>query len=133
MQNAHPKLTVLAGAILLAVAAQPMRASAQDSLEEIIVTARRRSEAFQDVPVTISVFDENEIRAAGIERPRDFVNLTPNVTLVETQNQGNAFITVRGISQARNSEPSVAVIVDGVLMSNPAQFNQELFDVQQVP
>ena len=132
MQNAHPKLTVLAGAILLAVAAQPMRASAQDSLEEIIVTARRRSEAFQDVPVTISVFDENEIRAAGIERPRDFVNLTPNVTLVETQNQGNAFIPVRGISQARNSEPSVAVIVDGVLMSNPAQFNQELFDVQQI-
>jgi iron complex outermembrane receptor protein len=132
MQNAQPKLTVLASAILLAVAAQPMRAIAQDSLEEIIVTARRRAETFQDVPVTISVFDENEIRAAGIERPRDFVNLTPNVTLVETQNQGNAFITVRGISQARNSEPSVAVIVDGVLMSNPAQFNQELFDVQQI-
>jgi iron complex outermembrane receptor protein len=132
MQNAHPKMAVLAGAILLAVAAQPMRAFAQDSLEEIIVTARRRNEAFQDVPVTISVFDENEIRAAGIERPRDFINLTPNVTLVETQNQGNAFITVRGISQARNSEPSVAVLVDGVLMSNPAQFNQELFDVTQI-
>jgi iron complex outermembrane receptor protein len=132
MQNAHPKLTVLASAILLAVAAQPMRVVAQGSLEEIIVTARRRSESFQDVPVTISVFDENEIRAAGIERPRDFVNLTPNVTLVETQNQGNAFITVRGISQARNSEPSVAVLVDGVLMSNPAQFNQELFDVTQI-
>jgi iron complex outermembrane recepter protein len=132
MHSAQPKLTVLAGAILLAVAAQPMRVFAQDSLEEIIVTARRRNEAFQDVPVTISVFDENEIRAAGIERPRDFINLTPNVTLVETQNQGNAFITVRGISQARNSEPSVAVLVDGVLMSNPAQFNQELFDVTQI-
>jgi iron complex outermembrane receptor protein len=132
MQNAHPKLTILASAILFAVAAQPMRVFAQDSLEEIIVTARRRNEAFQDVPVTISVFDENEIRAAGIERPRDFIDLTPNVTLVETQNQGNAFVTVRGISQARNSEPSVAVLVDGVLMSNPAQFNQELFDVTQI-
>ncbi len=132
MHNAHPKLTMLASAILFAVAAQPMRALAQDSLEEIIVTARRRAESFQDVPVTISVFDENEIRAAGIERPRDFISLTPNVTLVETQNQGNAFITVRGISQARNSEPSVAVLVDGVLMSNPAQFNQELFDVTQI-
>ena len=132
MQNAQLKLTALASAILLAVAAQPMRAVAQDSLEEIIVTARRRAESFQDVPVTISVFDEREIQSAGIERPRDFIALTPNVTLVETQNQGNAFITVRGISQARNSEPSVAVLVDGVLMSNPAQFNQELFDVTQI-
>jgi len=132
MQNAQLKLTALASAILVAVAAQPMRAVAQDSLEEIIVTARRRAESFQDVPVTISVFDEREIQSAGIERPRDFIALTPNVTLVETQNQGNAFITVRGISQARNSEPSVAVLVDGVLMSNPAQFNQELFDVTQI-
>jgi iron complex outermembrane receptor protein len=132
MQNPQFKLTALAGASLLAVAAQPMRAGAQDSLEEIIVTARRRAESFQDVPVTISVFDEREIQSAGIERPRDFIALTPNVTLVETQNQGNAFITVRGISQARNSEPSVAVLVDGVLMSNPAQFNQELFDVTQI-
>ncbi|HEY8519841.1 MAG TPA: TonB-dependent receptor [Gammaproteobacteria bacterium] len=108
-------------------------ASAQDvGLEEITVTARRRAESFQDVPVTITAFSEDDIRSAGIERPRDFISLTPNVTLVETQNQGTAFITVRGISQARNSEPSVAVLVDGVLMSNPAQFTQELFDVQQI-
>src|SRR5690606_16333431 len=59
-------------------------------------------------------------------------SLTPNVTLVETQNQGTSFITIRGISQARNSEPSVAVLIDDVLMSNPAQFTQELFDVQQI-
>ncbi|HEX6998566.1 MAG TPA: TonB-dependent receptor [Gammaproteobacteria bacterium] len=108
-------------------------ASAQDiGLEEITVTARRRAESFQDVPVTITAFTEDDIRSAGIERPQDFISLTPNVTLVETQNQGTAFITVRGISQARNSEPSVAVLVDGVLMSNPAQFTQELFDVQQI-
>ncbi|HEX6997130.1 MAG TPA: TonB-dependent receptor [Gammaproteobacteria bacterium] len=101
-------------------------------MEEIFVTARRREEAFQDVPVTITAFTEDDIRSAGIERPRDFVSLTPNVTLVETQNQGTSFLTVRGISQARNSEPSVAVLIDGVLMSNPAQFTQELFDVQQI-
>jgi hypothetical protein len=54
------------------------------------------------------------------------------MTLVETQNAGNAFVVVRGISQARNSEPSVAVLVDGVLESNPAEFNQELFDIDQI-
>jgi iron complex outermembrane receptor protein len=101
-------------------------------LEEIVVTARRREESFQDVPITITAFSQQDIRDAGIERPQDFISLTPNVTLVETQNQGTSFITTRGISQARNSEPSVAVIVDGVLMSNPAQFTQQLFDVQQI-
>ncbi len=54
------------------------------------------------------------------------------MTLVETQNAGNAFVVIRGISQARNSEPSVAVQVDGVLQTNPAEFNQELFDIQQI-
>ena len=54
------------------------------------------------------------------------------MTLVETQNAGNAFVVVRGISQARNSEPSVAVLVDGVLETNPAEFNQDLFDIEQI-
>ena len=98
----------------------------------IYVTARRRSELLQDVPAAITAFTDDTIEAAGIERPADFINLTSNVTLVETQNAGNAFIVIRGITQARNSEPSVAVIVDGVQQVNPAQFNQELFDIEQI-
>ena len=54
------------------------------------------------------------------------------MTIVQTQNPGNSFITIRGISQARNSDMPVAVVVDGVLMTNPAQFNQQLFDIQQI-
>ena len=41
-------------------------------------------------------------------------------------------MVVRGISQARNSEPSVAVLIDGVLETNPPEFNQELFDIEQI-
>lgn len=100
--------------------------------DEVIVTARRRSESLIAVPATVTAFPEMTIEAAKIERPSDFINLTSNVSLVETQNAGNAFIIIRGISQARNSEPSVAVIVDGVQQTSPAQFNQELFDIQQI-
>jgi len=110
-------------------------ASAQEIVADeqvIVTTARRRAESFQDVPITITAFTEEDIAAAGIERPQDFVSLTPNVTLVETQNQGTSFLTIRGISQARNSEPSAAILVDGVLLTNPAQLTQELFDVQQI-
>ena len=108
-------------------------AFAQGSLiEEVVVTARKRAESLEESPVSVRAFTATEIQSAGIETPRDFIALTPNVTLVETQNAGNAFINVRGVSQARNSEMSVAVLVDGVLMPNPAQFTQQLIDVQQI-
>src|SRR5438874_13652259 len=58
--------------------------------------------------------------------------MVPNMPLVEVQNVGNSFITIRGISQARNSEPSVAVLVDGVLETNPYQFDQELTDIREI-
>jgi iron complex outermembrane receptor protein len=109
----------------------PVAAQTGD-LGEIVVTARKRDESFRDVPITVSVFNEQAIQSAGIEKPGDFIAMIPNMTLVETQNAGNAFVVVRGISQARNSEPSVAVLVDGVLETNPAEFNQELFDISQI-
>ncbi len=100
--------------------------------EEVLVTARRRSESFRDVPMTVNVFTREQIESAGSRKPADFIARVPNMTLVETQNAGNSFVVVRGISQARNSEPSVAVLVDGVLETNPAEFSQELFDIEQI-
>ena len=129
---------VLAGASA-ALCIGPFEAQAQEpaetqgtSLEEVIVSARKREESVLDVPVAINVFTAADIEAAGIERPQDFIDLTPNMSLVQTQNQGTSFVTVRGISQARNSEPSVAVLIDGVLLANPSQFNQELVDIENI-
>jgi iron complex outermembrane recepter protein len=107
-------------------------ALAQQELEEIVVTARLRTENYATTPAAIKAFTAGEIQAAGIDRVHDFVQLTPNMTVVQTQNPGNTFITIRGISQARNSDMPVAVVVDGVLMTNPAAFNQELNDIQQI-
>ena len=98
----------------------------------IVVYGLRRADTLQDTPAAITAFNAETIENAGIQKPADFINLTPNVNLVETQNVGNAFVIIRGITQARNSEPSVAVVVDGVQQVNPAQFNQDLFDIQQI-
>lgn len=129
-------LALAAAALATAPLAAQERAaeSAEEGLGEegIIVTGLRRSAALEDAPVAITAFDSQAIQNAGIERPGDFIALTPNVTLVETQNAGNAFVIIRGITQNRNSEPSVAVIVDGVQQVNPAQFNQDLFDIAQI-
>jgi iron complex outermembrane receptor protein len=135
MNTPMRRLTPVIVAVLAAViAAEPIVAAAADSdeLQEIVVTARKREETLQNVPVTEDAFTQQAIQSAGIESPRDFVAMVPNMTLVETQNVGNSFITIRGISQARNSEPSTAVLVDGVLEPNPYEFDQELFDITQI-
>lgn len=113
-------------------AAASTSAEPGQAIEEVVVTARQRTEQLRDVPAAVTAFTSAAIEARGIEHPRDFIQSVPNVTMVETQNVGTSFVVIRGISQARNSEPSVAVVVDGETMTNPAAFNQELFDIDQI-
>lgn len=128
--------TAFAAAAAPAWAQTPASAPAADqglvAIEEVVVTARQRSEAIQDVPAQVTAFTEQAIESKGISNPADFLSAVPNVTFVATQNAGTSFIVIRGISQARNSEPSVSVVVDGVPMTQPAQFNQALLDIQQI-
>jgi iron complex outermembrane receptor protein len=140
MQISGSKLVSTLALAVATLAAAPLAAQdtagapAADTAEDqgIIVTGLRREESLQDTPAAVTAFNAKAIENAGIERPADFIALTPNVNLVETQNAGNAFVIIRGITQNRNSEPSVAVIVDGVQQVNPAQFNQDLFDIEQI-
>src|SRR5258708_10289555 len=103
-------VSVLTVACGLVVIYEPVWAQTQ-TLEEVVVTARKRDETIQNVPVTENVFTQQAIEAAGIESPRDFVAMVPNITLVEVQNVGNSFTAIRGIYHARNTEPSGAVLV----------------------
>src|SRR6056300_1988154 len=107
-------------------------ALAQMTLEEVVVTARKRAETLAESPISVKAFTDSEIRSAGISTPQDFVDLTPNVTLVQTQSTGNSFLNIRGISSARTSELAAAVLIDGVLLTNPTQLNQQLFDIEQI-
>ena len=102
------------------------------TVETVVVTARQRKEDIEKVPAQITAFTADTIEAKGIETPSDFLNAVPNVTFVATQNAGTSFVVIRGISQARNSEPSAAIVIDGVPLTQPAAFNQELLDVQQI-
>ena len=124
MSTSRGRWAAAVTAAIAAIIAAPAPAQTSE-LTEIVVTARKRDESLQNVPVTVDAFTAQTIKAAGIESPRDFVAMVPNMTIVEVQNVGNSFITVRGISQARNSEPSVAVLVDGVLEPNPYEFRSE--------
>jgi len=127
---------LMAGVALAAFAAAPafaqQAAGGGDQVGEVVVTARQRDEAIERVPAQVTAFTAQAIDAKGVSSPADFLDAVPNVTFIPTQNAGTSFIVIRGISQARNSEPSVAVVVDGVPMTQPAQFNQSLLDIQQI-
>lgn len=86
----------------------------------------------QQVPISQKVFTAQEIEDAGIETVDDFIGLTPGITISNSQDSGTNFITIRGISQVRNGEAPVAVIIDGVLQTNSRQFDQGLFNVNSI-
>ena len=72
------------------------------------------------------------IEQARILSMRDYVNLTSNMTLMETQNNAFAFVNIRGLAQIRNVDPTVAVVIDGVLSTTSLAFSQDLYDIQQI-
>ena len=126
------KLPVIAGIVIMTLTGLLQPVSAQAVLEEIIVTARKVKENIQDAPITVSAFTAEQIEEAGITQTADFIQLTPNVTLAESQTIGTSFLTVRGLSRVRNGELPVAVVVDDVLVVNARQFIGQVFDTEQI-
>jgi iron complex outermembrane receptor protein len=116
-------------AFLGAMTTIPMNVSATD---EIVVTARGRAESLQDVPASIQVFDKEAIENQGIERAKDFINLTPGVSIVDAAEVGDTQVNIRGINGTRDAENSFALIIDGVLMTNPAALNREYSNLSQI-
>ena len=105
---------------------------AEPTLEEVVVSARKVDESLQDVPIAMSVFTSSDIEDAGIERPEDFIALTPNVVMANTVNVGDTLVTIRGLTSTRDAESNFAFVVDGVLQTNPNAFNRELLDIAQI-
>lgn len=84
-------------------------------LEEVTVTAQKREENSQDVPITISALSSQKLEAFGIEQTSDLEKIVPGVTF--TQQYGYTIIYMRGIGSESflpNSEPSIATYVDGI-------------------
>ena len=125
--------TVLGLAITAVLAASQAGAqSTPGELPEVVVTARQRAERIEDVPATVRAFTDADIQSAGIQRPTDFIELTPNVSQVQTAEAGDMQVVIRGINTGRDAETNFALVVDGVLQTNPNALNQELNGITQI-
>lgn len=124
-------------ALTLLLGSQSGLAAAQSTgdtfaLEHVTVTAQRRAERLQDVPVAVTAFTAAELESRGVGSTRDILPMTPNVTYDESFTVGNSFVSVRGVAQINNADSPVAIVVDGVPQNSQKQLRMELFDVERI-
>jgi iron complex outermembrane receptor protein len=86
-------------------------------LEEVIVTAQKRAESLQDVPVAVTAFSADTIQEAGISDTSDLAVMTPSLNANANASPFTTRLTIRGIGTSQSDpalEPSVGLFVDGV-------------------
>ncbi|MDH4042398.1 MAG: Plug domain-containing protein, partial [Gammaproteobacteria bacterium] len=127
-------MKLLSAAVILAVAAT--RATAQSGvLEEVIVTATKRAESMQDVPVTVNAISATTLQDAGVVDLTDIAQLVPTLTVSTNLSPFATGIRIRGIGTSQNSialEASVAFVVDGVYMGRSGLGMSDLTDIERV-
>ena len=129
-------------ALALAVAAQPVLAqdkpadgAAPSDTGEIIVTAQKRAENVQQVPLAVSVLSPNQLQAAGVRQFQDLTKLAPSLTIRPAEHPVNANVSLRGVGTFAfgiGVEPSVAVLVDEVPLAFQARAFTDLPDVERI-
>lgn len=125
--------------VAFAASAVPEIASAQQSgtaveSDAIVVTARKREESVQDIPLAVSVLSGQDIAKSSAIRISDALQTVPNLNF-QANSLGGSSITIRGISSSTNNfgiEPAVAVYVDEVYLARPNVFDQSAVDLARV-
>jgi iron complex outermembrane receptor protein len=110
-------------------------ASSPAVLDDIVVTARKRTESLQDVPASIQVVGAAQIKALNVSSLSDLNGATPNASIGANGGPNAGSITIRGISSnTRNAgfEAGAALYVDGIYQGRPAGNDQDLVDIERV-
>lgn len=141
-----PKISIFRSVLLTGIAAsglsiaapamaQGEAAEAEDS-GEIVVTARRREESLQDVPVAVTAYSGAQLEAAGALDITDISDTTPNVTL-ENSRGTNSTLTafIRGVGQqdpVSGFEAGVGIYLDDVYLNRPQGAVLDIYDVERI-
>ncbi len=131
-------LTALGGIVALPASAQDSvqdsPQSGVDELDRIIVTAQKREQQIEDVPISINAYSGDFLHAQGINDYGDLGTLVPGLE-VQTQSVSNPSISIRGITADLDDptqEPRISVFQDGVSISRSRGSSVEMFDMERV-
>ena len=119
---------------LVCLPALALMSTVHAQIEEIVVTAQKRAESIQDVPIAVSAFDATALEARQIDTFSDLQFNVPNVSYTKTNFSGNNF-QIRGVGTllvAASADSGVAMHVNDVYIVSPRIFETEYYDMEQV-
>ena len=137
----HSAQAAACAASMLAVPAvlaqdAPTRSAAAAGLEEVTVTARRREESLQDVPIAVSAFSAERLEAVGAPDVTWLQQTTPNLTYQVARGTSSTLIAfIRGIGQQDplwGFEPGVGLYVDDVYVARPQGAVLDVYDIDRL-
>ncbi|MBN8429860.1 TonB-dependent receptor [Microbulbifer salipaludis] len=128
------KFNPIAAGIMLACGAN--LSYADSKLEEVTVTAQKREQSLQEVPVAVTAFGEDQLLENGVADLSDIQKLTPNTTLQVSRGTNSTLTAyIRGIGQQDplwGFEPGVGIYVDDIYVARPQGAVMDVFDVERI-
>lgn len=121
--NRYLRTTVSAAVVGAAVFGFAGIAAAQEApatIDDIIVTAQKREQSLQDVPIVVTTLSQEVLDGAGVQDIKDLQILTPGMTVTSTQSEASTTVRIRGAGTVGDNpglESSVGVVIDGVYRS----------------
>jgi iron complex outermembrane receptor protein len=105
--------------------------AAAGGIEEIVVTAQRREESIQDVPLSVQAFTGETLVEAGVNSVLDLPRLAPNFNAMRGTQTANVRLSIRGVGASSNSaiDPSIGTFIDGVYVPRPGSLFGALNDI----
>jgi iron complex outermembrane receptor protein len=106
-----------------------------ERVEEIVVTARKRAELLEDVPISVTALGEATLREAGVTRLDEISQLVPNLTFYDGRDGLTSSVFIRGVGQnfpIITFDPGVGIYVDGVFLARAQGSVLDILDVEQV-
>ena len=124
--------TAFISASLISVAAGLSAHAEEAMLEEVVVTAQKRDQSLQEVPISVQVVSGELIRERDFNDLEDTTDAVPAVTVA--QNGVNEYLYIRGIGSGENQgfEQSVGTFIDGVYAGRGRQSRQQFLDLERV-
>ena len=105
------------------------------AIEEIIVTARKKDESIQDVPMAVTAITE-QLRESSVRRIEDIQAFAPNLFINRTPGIGSgAAITIRGVASLESDksyEPAIGVVMDGMFLGTSSGVLLDNFDIERI-
>jgi iron complex outermembrane receptor protein len=137
MNKGNLRKTAIVCGLASAWAAVPAVTIAQETafaLEEVIVTARKRQESLQDVPVSVTALSE-QLSLSTVRDLKDTQEFVPNLLIEKTPGNQGASVSIRGISfqeTDKSFDAPVGIILDGVFLGSTAGALLNNFDIERI-